>query len=61
VNGTKTIGGVSCFTSEMKINTTVVHAGCFSPDHGLAPHSAYYDEDATLQMEMKLVSYEPRN
>lgn len=61
ITGTKTIGGVSCFTSEMTVNGTIMHEGCFSPDHGLAPHSAFYDEDGSLQMELELVSYEPGN
>ncbi|MFC7045547.1 hypothetical protein ACFQH6_09175 [Halobacteriaceae archaeon GCM10025711] len=58
VTGTDTIAGVDCFTTEMRVNGTVVHEAAVSPALGLAPHAAYYDEDGTLEMELRLVSYE---
>lgn len=58
VTGTDTYAGVDCWTSEMKINDSVFHEACFSPDLGLAPFAAYYGEDGTLEMSLTLVSYE---
>lgn len=58
VTGTDTYAGVDCWTSEMKINESVFHEACFSPDLGLAPYAAYYGEDGTLEMSLTLVSYE---
>lgn len=34
------------------------HEGCFSPDHGLAPYSAWYDENGGLQMKFEMVNFE---
>ncbi|WP_227131313.1 hypothetical protein [Halorubellus salinus] len=58
VTGTDTIARVDCWTSEMRINDSVFHEACFSPDLGLAPYAAYYGEDGTLEMSLTLVSYE---
>ncbi|MFC4407406.1 hypothetical protein [Haloarchaeobius iranensis] len=59
VTGVETYAGVDCFDSEMVVDGTTLHEGCFSPGLGLAPYTAYYDEDGSLSMEMALVSYEP--
>ncbi|WP_267640052.1 hypothetical protein [Haloarchaeobius amylolyticus] len=58
VTGTDTYANVECYASEMTVDGQVLHAGCFAPQLGLAPYSAYYNEDGTLSMEMTLVSYE---
>jgi hypothetical protein len=58
VTGVDTHAGVDCFASEMRVDGTVLYEGCFSPDLGLAPYTAYYNEDGSLSMEMVLVSYE---
>lgn len=58
ITGTDTVGGVACSTSEMRLNDSVVHEACFSPDLGLAPYAAYYGEDGTLEMSLALVAYE---
>jgi hypothetical protein len=58
VTGPDTIGGVDCVASEMRINGSVFHEACFSPDLGLAPFAAYYGEDGTLEMSLTLVSFE---
>ncbi len=58
VTGVDTYAGVDCFASEMQVDGTVLYEGCFSPDLGLAPYTAYYNEDGSLSMEMVLVSYE---
>ncbi|WP_323676613.1 hypothetical protein [Halorubellus sp. PRR65] len=58
VTGTDTIAGVDCWTSEMRVNGSVFHEACFSPDLGLAPYAAYYGEDGTLEMSLTLVAYE---
>lgn len=58
VTGTDTVAGVDCWTSEMRINGSVYHEACFSPDLGLAPYAAYYGEDGTLEMSLTLVAYE---
>jgi hypothetical protein len=55
----RTVGGLTCYATEMKVDGTLRHEGCFSPDHGLAPYSAWYDEDGTLVTEMELVEYGP--
>ena len=57
-DGIETYAGVDCFASEMRVDGTVLYEGCFSPDLGLAPYTAYYNEDRSLSMEMVLVSYE---
>lgn len=57
ITGTDTIAGVDCWRSEMKINDSVFHEACFSPDLGLAPYAAYYGEDGTLEMSLTLVDY----
>lgn len=49
--------GVECFASEMRVDGTLAHEGCFSPDVGLMPYTAYYDDTGTLQLEMTLVEY----
>lgn len=59
ITGDTTIAGVACSQSEMRVNGSIVHEGCFAPELGLAPHAAWYDEDGTLEMELTLVSYEP--
>ena len=58
VTSIDTYAGVDCFASEMRVDGTVLYEGCFSPDLGLAPYTAYYNEDRSLSMEMVLVSYE---
>lgn len=58
VTGVDTRAGVDCFASEMRVDGTVLYEGCFSPDLGLAPYTAYYNEDGSISMEMVLVSYE---
>ncbi|MFD1645620.1 hypothetical protein [Haloarchaeobius litoreus] len=58
VTGVQTYAGVDCFYSEMIVDGTTLHEGCFSPDLGLAPYTAYYNEDGSLSMSMELVSYE---
>lgn len=58
VTGTDSYAGVDCFVSEARLNGTVVHEACASPDRGLAPYAAYYDESGTLTFEMTLVNYE---
>ncbi|MCT9097214.1 hypothetical protein [Haloarchaeobius sp. HME9146] len=58
VTGTNTYANVECYTSEMTVDQQVLHEGCFAPQLGLAPYTAYYNEDGSLSMEMKLVSYE---
>lgn len=57
VTGTDSYAGVDCYVTEMRFNETVQHRGCVSPDIGLAPHSAFYDEDGTLELEMTLTNY----
>lgn len=58
ITGQDSIGDVDCWTSEMQINSTVVHDGCFSPALGLAPQAAWYGEDGDLEMSVTLASYE---
>ncbi|WP_435358986.1 hypothetical protein [Haloarchaeobius sp. DFWS5] len=58
VTGTETVAGVECYHSEMTVNSSVMYEGCFAPQLGLAPYTAYYEEDGTLSMELELVSYE---
>jgi hypothetical protein len=55
-----TVGGVDCYRSEIRTNGQVVYEACFSPDVGLAPFTAYYEEDGTETMRMELTSYERR-
>ena len=59
ITETRTMAGIQCYATEMKIDGTLRHEGCFSPDHGLAPYSAWYDEDGTLVMELELRNYGP--
>ncbi|MFW6376904.1 MAG: hypothetical protein ACOC0F_02915 [archaeon] len=54
----RTVAGITCFATEMKIDGELRHEGCLSPDHGLAPYSAWYDDDGELLMEITLVDYE---
>lgn len=58
ITGTDTFAGIDCSRSEMRVNSSVVHEGCFAPGLGLAPYAAWYDEEGTLEMEVVLVSYE---
>jgi hypothetical protein len=58
ITGTDSVGGAACSTSEMRVNDSVVHEACFSPSLGLAPFSAYYDQDGTLELSVTLVSFE---
>ncbi|WP_049902759.1 hypothetical protein [Halococcus agarilyticus] len=58
VTGTDSYAGVECSVTEASLNGTVVHEACVSPDRGLAPYAAYYDESGTLTFEMELTSYE---
>lgn len=34
--------------------------GCYSPEYGVSPYGAYYDESSVRVMEVKLVGYERR-
>ena len=58
VTGSDSYAGVECSVTEASVNGTVVHEACVSPDRGLAPYVAYYDESGTLTFEMELASYE---
>ncbi|PSP69218.1 hypothetical protein BRC80_11820 [Halobacteriales archaeon QH_9_66_26] len=58
VTGSDSYAGVECSVTEASVNGTVVHEACVSPDRGLAPYAAYYDESGTLTFEMELTSYE---
>lgn len=58
VTDSDSYAGVDCFVSEASVNGSVVHEACVSPDRGLAPYAAYYDENGTLTFEMELTSYE---
>lgn len=58
VTGVETYAGVDCYRSEMRVDGEMLYEGCFSPDLGLAPYTAYYNDDGSLAMEMELVSYE---
>ena len=60
VTGTDSVGGIACYTTEMIVDGTTLHEACIAPDHGIAPHSAYYNDDGTRSMEIRLVSYEAR-
>jgi len=60
VTGKDTYGGIECYASEMRVNGTVVNEGCFSPDHGLAPYVAYYDDQGDPQFTLTLKSYQPK-
>jgi hypothetical protein len=60
VTGTDTVGGVDCYTSEIRINDDIFHEACFSPDRGLAPYTAYYEDSGDVSFSMELVSYEAR-
>jgi hypothetical protein len=60
VVGTDNYAGVSCFASELRINESVIHEGCFSPDIGLAPYTAYYEEGTgEVEMRVELIEYRP--
>ncbi|WP_049972335.1 hypothetical protein [Haladaptatus cibarius] len=54
----RTYAGIECYYSEVRIDGSVVRDGCYSPDHGVAPYSAYYDESGKAVLEVKLVEYE---
>ncbi|EMA52787.1 MULTISPECIES: hypothetical protein [Halococcus] len=58
VTGEDSYAGVDCFVPQASVNGTTVHEACVSPDRGLAPYTAYYDESGTLTFEMELTSYE---
>ena len=58
VTGTDSYAGVECSVSQASLNGTAVHEACVSPDRGLAPYTAYYDETGTLTFEMTLINYE---
>jgi len=59
VTGTDSVAGVDCYRTRMQVDGTTVYESCLSPDHGLAPYTAWYAEDGTLEMEMRLRSYTP--
>lgn len=50
--------GVECYYSEIRVDGAVVRAGCYSPDHGVAPYSAHFDENGNPVLEVKLAGYE---
>ena len=58
VRGSDSYAGVECSVTEASVNGSVVHEACVSPDRGLAPYVAYYDESGTLTFEIELTSYE---
>ena len=58
VRGSDSYAGAECSVTEASVNGSVVHEACVSPDRGLAPYVAYYDESGTLTFEMELTSYE---
>jgi hypothetical protein len=59
VTGTDRIGGMDCFTTEMTIDGRTAYESCVSPDAGLAPYTATYDEDGSVAMSMTLREYAP--
>ncbi|GAA0235162.1 hypothetical protein ACFFQF_24840 [Haladaptatus pallidirubidus] len=56
----RTYAGIECYYSEVRIDGSVARVGCYSPDHGVAPYSAYYDENGETVLEVKLVEYEAK-
>lgn len=57
ITGTQSYAGVECHASEMTVDGSVVHEGCFSGDIGMMPYTAYYDGDGQIRLEMTLVDY----
>jgi hypothetical protein len=58
ITGTTTVGGLACYTTEMKSDGMTVHESCLAPGHGVAPYSAYYDDEGAVTSRIELVSYE---
>ncbi len=56
----RTYAGIECYYSELRLNGSVARDGCYSPDHGVAPYSAYYDETGKTLLEVKLVKYKSK-
>lgn len=53
VTGVDAYAGVECFTASIEVDGEVVHDSCISPDIGLAPYVAYYEDgEATVSMEL---------
>ena len=53
ITGKDTYANVECYVSEMHVDEELVHEGCFAPDLGLAPYSAYYESgEVTASMEL---------
>lgn len=59
ITGTDNYAGVDCYTSEIRLNDSVMHEACFSPDLGLAAYTAWYEEDTgNVEMRMELVEFQ---
>lgn len=58
ITGTDSYGGVDCYVSEMTVDGTLLHKGCFSPDLALAASSVYYDDTGEMTAKLELTSYE---
>lgn len=56
VIGTDSYGGIECYASEMAVDGEIVHESCLSPDLGLAPYTAYFEDGETV-VSMELVDF----
>ena len=59
VTGTSEHAGIECYTTEITENGRTVYEACLAEDHGIAIHTAFYEEDGSLAAEQTLVDYSP--
>ncbi len=57
VTSQDTYAGVGCYLIEVSVDGQTQGEFCVSPDHGLSPYVAIYDE-GSIQVELELVDYQ---
>lgn len=57
VTGTDAYAGVDCYGTEVRIDGSLRHEGCVSPDLGLLVHSVVYDQTGSRSVVMTLSAY----
>lgn len=57
VTGTDEYAGIGCKRAEIVQNGQTVYETCLSEEHGIAIHTALYEDDGTLAAEQTLVEY----
>ena len=57
ITGTDTHAGIDCYVSEVTLDDHLYRETCIAPAHGLALHSAMYDDDGAVVYGQTVVDY----